>query len=100
MFTEKEVNDIRRLAVEARKADVSNTELEGLVQTALITGLHELHLEIEARAADRKLGEKHGFPGRLRAALERLDYEDLKPQQRRQKRAVFIKYMRKLKGGR
>lgn len=100
MFTEKEVNDIRRLAVEARKAGVSNAELEGLIQTALLTEPHELRLEIEARAADRKLGEKQGFPGRLRAALERLDYEGLNPQQRRQKRAVFIKYIRKLKGGR
>ena len=100
MFTQAEVNDIRRLAVEARKAGVSNAELEGLVQTALLTDPHELHLEIEARAADRKLGERHGFPGRLRAALDRLDHEGLNPQQRRQKRAVFIKYIRKLKGGR
>jgi len=100
MFTEAEVNDIRRLAVDARKAEVSNAELEGLVQTALLTGPHELHLEIEARATDRKLGERQGFPGRLRAALDRLDYGGLNPQQQRQKRAVFIKYIKKLKGGR
>lgn len=99
MFTDKEVNDIRRLAMEARNARVSNSELESLVQTALLTDLHELFLEIEAREAERKLGDKLGFPGHLRKALSELDYTGLTPQQQRQKRAVFIKYIRKLKGG-
>jgi hypothetical protein len=101
MFTAKEVNTIRHLANEARKAWVGNTELESLVAMALNTEVHELHLEIEARGSERKLGSRAGFPGKLRKALDELVYEsDDGPQQRRQKRAVFIKYVKKLKGGR
>jgi hypothetical protein len=98
MFTPGEVNSIRQLANAAARERVTNAQLRSLVQMALMTGVHELDMELDARAKEGKMGRD--FPSRLKAALSRLTYEEENENKRRQKRAVFIKYVIRLKGGR
>lgn len=98
MFTPGEVNSIRQLANAAARERVTNAQLQSLVQMALMTGVHELDMELDARAKEGKMGRD--FPSRLKAALARLTYEEENENKRRQKRAVFIKYVIRLKGGR
>ena len=101
MFSGNQVDAIRRLAADARRAGVGNTELESLVAMALNTELDELLLEIEARDSEQKLGSEEQFPERLCQALREVEYQaDESDRQRRLKRAVFIKYVKRLKGGR
>jgi hypothetical protein len=98
MFTPGEINSIRQLAAEARREKIPNAQLQILVQTAQVGSKEELFLEIDARAQERKLGRDRGFSRRLKAALERLT--SLGDEDRdREKRAIFIKYIIRLKGG-
>ena len=101
VFTADDINSIRSLA--AKAGDVTNAQLSALIQAALKTNFEELLLEIEARGMERKLGhpkKESGiqFAGELRDALDRLGAkgDTLEDQG---KRAVFIKYIKKLKGG-
>lgn len=104
MFNAEDINSIRSLATKARSGDVTNAQLSALIQTALKTNFGELLLEIEARSVERKLGhpmKEDGiqFAGRLKDALEKLGAKG-DTLEDREKRAVFIKYIRRLKGGR
>lgn len=96
MFTNSDVNTIRTLGTVARSERVPRAQLSALVQTALQTSQAELFLEIDARAQDRppKIGQR--FPGQLKNGLDALKGGD--DFQGREKRAIFIKYISKLRG--
>jgi len=97
MFTDTEVNTIRQLAIDARSEKVGSAQLHSLLQLALTTEFHELELELDARAQEQKMGRT--FPGKLKAGLGKLEYHPTDDaDRRREKRALFIKYIARLKG--
>jgi len=96
MFTDENVTTIRNLSTLARSERVPLTQLNGLVRTALQTSKQELFLEIDARAHARpsKIGQR--FPGQLKNGLDALKASDDFGE--REQRAIFIKYVAKLRG--
>ena len=94
MFQSGEVSDIRKLAEIARKNNVAPHQLDSLSNISLNASLDELLLELDVR------GDKlRQFGGELAKALENLKIEESE-YQKREKRAVFIKYIGKLVKGR
>lgn len=94
MFTDSDVNTIRNLGTLARSERVPPTQLNALVRTALQTTKAELFLEIDVRAQGNKIGQR--FPGQLKNGLDALKAGD--DFAGREKRAIFIKYVTKLRG--
>lgn len=94
MFQSGEVSDIRKLAEIARKNNVAPHQLDSLSNISLNASLDELLLELDVR--EDKLRQ---FGGELAKALENLKTEESE-YQKREKRAVFIKYIGKLVKGR
>ncbi len=95
MFTSTDVNTIRSLATLASAQNVNSTQLSSLVNVALRTTAPELFLEIDVKAREGKLG-RGGFAGKLKEGLAALQADD--DFGGREKRAIFIKYIRKLRG--
>lgn len=94
MFQSGEVSDIRKLAEIARKNNVAPHQLDSLSNISLNASLDELLLELDVR--EDKLRQ---FGGELAKVLENLKTEESE-YQKREKRAVFIKYIGKLVKGR
>ena len=95
MFTSTDVNTIRSLATLASAEGITPTLLSSLVNVALRATAPELFLEIDVRAREGKLG-RGGFAGKLKDGLSALQADD--GFGGREKRAIFIKYIRKLRG--
>ncbi len=94
MFQSGEVSDIRKLAEIARKNNVAPHQLNSLSDISLNTSLDELLLELDVR--EDKLRQ---FGGELAKSLKNLKTEESE-YQKREKRAIFIKYISKLVKGR
>jgi hypothetical protein len=95
MFTSTDVNTIRSLATLASAENVTSAQLSSLIQVALRASMQELFLEIDVKAREGKLG-RGGFAGKLKDGLAALQADD--GFGGREKRAIFIKYIRKLRG--
>lgn len=94
MFTNTDVNTIRTLGTVARSERVPTTQLNNLVRTAMRTTLAELLLEIDVKAQESKIGQR--FPGQLKNGLDALKAGD--GFEGRERRAIFVKYVTKLRG--
>lgn len=95
MFTATDVNTIRNLATLASSENVTSAQLSGLVNLALRATAPELFLEIDVKVREGKLG-RGGFAGKLKEGLDALRADD--EFGGREKRAIFIKYVKKLRG--
>jgi len=95
MFTSTDVDTIRKLATLASTENVTSAQLSSLVQVALRASMQELFLEIDVKAREGKLG-RGGFAGKLKDGLAALQADD--GFGGREKRAIFIKYVKKLRG--
>jgi len=95
MFTATDVNTIRNLATLASSENVTSAQLSGLVNLALRATAPELFLEIDVKAREGKLG-RGAFAGKLKEGLNALQADD--DFGGREKRAIFIKYVKKLRG--
>lgn len=95
MFTSSDVNTIRSLATLASAENVTSAQLSSLITVALRATAPELFLEIDVRAREGKLG-RGGFAGKLKDGLSALQADDSFGG--REKRAIFIKYVKKLRG--
>lgn len=94
MFQSDEVSEIRKLAEIARKNNVAPHQLNSLSDVSLNASLDELLLELDVRTDKLKQ-----FSGELAKTLEKLETDESE-YQKREKRAVFIKYIGKLVKGR